>query len=137
MRKGIEGKLISKQINPTANRILVLDFMLNQLSAIRLTDIEKGLAPADRITIYRTLKKFEAHGLIHSIDDGTVAPKYAMCVEDCDIIGHHDLHVHFRCNICKETICLPDTTLPSISLPKGFQSEEMNLIITGICENCT
>lgn len=136
MNKSIEDKLLEKNINPTAMRLLVLDFMVKQQGALSLTDIEKGLAPADRITIYRSLKSFEEHGLIHSIDDGTGAPKYAVCVDDCDTIGHHDLHVHFHCNTCHQTFCLPDSTLPVILLPNGFQSKEMNLIVKGTCDKC-
>lgn len=133
----IEEKLKQKNINPTAMRMLVLDFMIKQQGALSLTEIEKGLAPADRITIYRSLKSFEEHGLVHSIDDGTGAPKYALCADDCDTVSHHDLHVHFHCNKCQETFCLPNTTLPVIPLPNGFQSEEMSLIIKGTCEKCS
>ena len=132
----IEEKLKQKNINPTAMRMLVLDFMVKQQGALSLTDIEKGLAPADRITIYRSLKNFEEHGLVHSIDDGTGAPKYALCVDDCNTVSHHDLHVHFHCNDCQETFCLPNSVLPEIPLPNGFRAEEMNLIVKGICDKC-
>ncbi len=137
MNKNIEKMLLDKNINPTAMRLLVLDFMLQKEGALSLTDIENGLAPADRITIYRSLKSFEEHGLVHSIDDGTGAPKYAMCKEDCDTVSHQDLHVHFHCNTCQETFCLPDSTLPTIPLPIGFQSEEMNLVVKGTCDKCS
>ncbi|HWZ05000.1 MAG TPA: hypothetical protein VNX40_15390, partial [Mucilaginibacter sp.] len=82
MKKITEQKLIDKNINPTAMRLLVLDFLLNQNAAISLSDIEKGLTPADRITIYRTLKTFEEKGLVHAIDDGTCSPKYALCLDE-------------------------------------------------------
>ena len=118
-------------------RLLVLDYLLQQKSTLSLTDIEKGLAPADRITIYRSLKSFEEHGLVHLIDDGTGAPKYALCVDDCDTVGHHDLHVHFHCTNCQETFCLPDITFPTVKLPDKFKSEESNLIIKGTCNKCT
>ncbi|MEJ6982451.1 transcriptional repressor [Pedobacter sp. P351] len=136
MNTSIEEKLKEKNINPTAMRMLVLDFMVKQQGALSLTDIEKGLAPADRITIYRSLKNFEEHGLVHSIDDGTGAPKYALCVDDCNTVSHHDLHVHFHCNTCQETFCLPNTTLPVITLPEGFHSGEMNLVVKGTCDKC-
>lgn len=136
MDKSIEEKLLKKDIKPTAMRLLVLDYMLQQKGTLSLTDIEKGLAPADRITIYRSLKNFEEHGLVHLIDDGTGAPKYALCIDDCDTVSHHDLHVHFHCNTCQETFCLPNTTLPIIPLPSGFQSDEMNLIVKGTCNTC-
>ena len=59
MDKSIEEKLLEKDIKPTAMRLLVLDYMLQQKGTLSLTDIEKGLAPSDRITIYRSLKNFE------------------------------------------------------------------------------
>ncbi len=133
----IEKTLKDKQVNPTAMRILVLDFLIKQTAAISLNDLEKGMAPSDRITLYRTLKTFEEKGLVHSIEDGSGATKYALCEQDCDGENHHDLHVHFYCNTCNETFCLPNTKIPEISLPKGFKQEEMNLIIKGVCELCS
>ncbi|WP_214225679.1 transcriptional repressor [Pedobacter sp. B4-66] len=132
----IENKLKGKDINPTAMRLLVLEFLTKQSAAISLNDLEKGMAPSDRITLYRTLKTFEEKGLVHSIEDGTGATKYALCEEDCDGENHHDLHVHFYCNTCKETFCLPNTQIPDISLPVNFLRQEMNLIIKGICDQC-
>lgn len=132
----VEQKLADKNINPTAMRILVLELLLKQNSAISLTDIEKNLETADRSTIYRTLKTFEQNGLIHIVEDGTGAPKYALCVQECSTREHHDAHVHFYCNSCKETFCLPDHQIPHIILPPGFTSAEMNLVVKGICEKC-
>ncbi|MVN22441.1 Fur family transcriptional regulator [Mucilaginibacter arboris] len=131
-----EQKLIGKNINPTSMRLLVLDLLLKQNSAISLSDIEKGLETADRITIYRTLKTFEENGLAHAIDDGTGSPKYALCLEECDANKHHDLHVHFYCTVCKETFCLPNSKIPAISLPAGFSSAELNLVVKGVCNKC-
>src|ERR1700749_5042769 len=115
-----EQKLIDKSINPTAMRLLVLNLLLKQHAAISLSDIEKNLEPADRTTIYRTLKTFEEKGLTHIIDDGTGTPKYALCAEECDDHEHHDLHVHFYCNSCKEPFCLPNSKIPDVMLPNGF-----------------
>ena len=137
MKIQVEQKLVGKNINPTAMRILVLEQLLQQNSAVSLSDIEKNLETADRTTVYRTLKTFEQNGLIHIIEDGTGTPKYALCVEECSTHEHHDTHVHFYCNSCKETFCLPDHKIPNIALPSGFTSAEMNLIVKGICEKCS
>ncbi|MEJ5962930.1 Fur family transcriptional regulator [Pedobacter immunditicola] len=137
MDTDIEKRLKAKGIQPTAMRMLILDYFLKQPSAITLADVETGLAPSDRITIYRTLKTFEEKGIIHSIEDGTGATKYALCKEDCNIEGHHDLHVHFYCHYCKETICLPRTLIPEVKLPDGFLSEELNLLVKGKCPKCS
>ena len=136
MKLQVEQKLVDKKINPTAMRLLVLDLLLQQNSAISLSDIEKNLEPADRTTIYRTLKTFEEKGLTHTIDDGTGTPKYALCLEECDDHEHHDLHVHFYCNSCKETFCLPNSKIPDVMLPNGFTPSEMNLIVKGTCDKC-
>ncbi len=136
MKAVTEQKLINKDINPTAMRILVLNFILKQSAAISLSDIEKGLAPADRITIYRTVKTFEEKGIVHVIDDGTGTPKYALCLDECDANEHHDMHVHFYCITCRETFCLPNSKIPDINLPNKFSSVEMNLVVKGVCDQC-
>ena len=92
MNTNTEQTLAEKNINPTAMRILVLNSLSQKKSAVSLTDIEKTLETADRTTIYRTLKTFAEKGLIHIIDDGTGLPKYALCPDNCDAGGHHDLH---------------------------------------------
>ncbi|MXV14553.1 Fur family transcriptional regulator [Hufsiella ginkgonis] len=136
MTRGIEEKLTSRHVTPTAMRLLVLDYLEAQPAAVSLSDIERGLAPADRITIYRTLKTFEENGIAHSIEDGTGSPKYALCHENCNAGAHHDLHVHFYCSACKETFCLPKSVIPEVSLPGGFTAREVNLVVKGTCAAC-
>jgi Fur family transcriptional regulator, ferric uptake regulator len=137
MIKDLESILTAKKINPTAMRLLVLEFLLKQNAAISLTDLEKGLDPADRTTIYRTLKTFEEKGLVHGIEYGAGATKYALCKDECEAGHHDDLHVHFYCNKCKETFCLPKVLIPEVSLPEAYQAEERELIVKGICARCS
>ena len=117
-------------------RILVLDFLLQQPIAYSLSDLENEFDHSDRTTLYRTLKTFEEKGLIHHINDGMGATKYALCADECKEGIHDDLHVHFYCNQCKETFCLPGIEIPEVQLPKNFISKEFSLISKGICENC-
>lgn len=137
MSRDLEKILEAKNINPTAMRILVLDFLMQTSAAASLTDVEKGMYPADRITLYRTLKTFQEKGLVHSIEDGSGSSKYALCSSECDDNNHHDLHVHFYCNSCKETICLEKSAIPQVKLPAGFNVEEMSLLVKGICDLCS
>lgn len=132
----LETRLHEKGIRPTAMRLLVLDFLVRQPSAISLNDLEAFFLRSDRITLYRTLKTFEKKGLVHSIDNGTDSVKYALCPEDCPAQEHHDLHVHFYCNQCRETYCLPKSRIPEVSLPDKFLPEEVSLVIKGYCGNC-
>lgn len=136
MKAEVENILISKEINPTPNRMLVLNFMLDQQAATSLSDIERELTPIDRVSVYRTLKKFQEKGLVHSIEDGTGVPKYAICAEECDSQAHQDLHPHFYCSSCRETFCLPATTIPTMKLPESFRADEVDLIIKGLCNKC-
>src|SRR5690606_19185114 len=133
----LENKLNNKSIRPTAMRLLVLEAMTNQQTAVSLSDLEKQFEKSDRITLYRTLKTFQEKGIVHSIDDGTGAPKYALCEDDCSCDIDRDLHVHYHCKVCSETFCLPKYKIPEINLPARFQAEEANLVVKGVCSLCS
>ncbi|MBI1780601.1 MAG: transcriptional repressor [Sphingobacteriales bacterium] len=132
----MEFKLAAKGVKSTAMRLLVMEVLSKQGAAISLSQLEQFFEKADRITLYRTLKTFEVKKIIHSIDDGTGAIKYALCVEGCEC-HPEDLHVHFHCSKCKRTYCLTDNIIPPINLPQKFVLEEINLVIKGLCENCS
>lgn len=134
--KVLEDKLFKKQINPTAMRLLVLRFLQQQSTALSLTELELGLGPTDRVTLYRTIRTFEEHGLVHRIEDGTGITKFALCQMDCNTDGHFDLHVHFYCTQCKETHCLPKTHIPEVQLPEGYMALETQLVVKGHCAAC-
>lgn len=117
-------------------RLLVLDFLLQQKTAVSLNDLETHFLKADRITLYRTLKTFGDMGLVHKIEDGTASVKYALCPESCTAAKHHDLHVHFFCTQCNATLCLPKTRIPELQLPENYRAEEINLTVKGRCADC-
>lgn len=137
MNEQTERLLTIKGIAPTAMRILVLEHLQKQTAAVSLLDLEKGFRHADRTTLYRTLKTFEEKGLIHGIQDGTDATKYALCADACKEGSHYDLHLHFYCYGCKQTYCLPRHQVPEISVPENFQLKELNLIARGLCDRCS
>jgi Fur family ferric uptake transcriptional regulator len=130
-----ETKLENRNIKPTAMRELVLRVLSEQTTAISLADLEQAFEKADKVTLYRTIKTFEEKKLIHSIDDGSVSVKYALCRETCQC-HPEDLHVHFLCTKCKQTFCLTDIPVPSINLPVDFSLENINMVVKGICANC-
>ena len=99
--------------------------------------IENAFYKADRTTLYRTIKTFEEKGIVHQIEDGTGITKYALCEKGCNCEIETDLHLHFHCNNCNETICLTDHKIPQIKVPDGFVSENVNLVVKGICDKCS
>lgn len=132
----IEQFITDKGVRPTAMRLLVFRFLLKAKSAKTLSDIELEFFKVDRTTLYRTLKTFEDKSIVHKIDAGTGVTKYALCETNCNCEVERDLHLHFHCTSCKETICLTDRKIPSISLPEGYSATNINLVVKGICSIC-
>lgn len=131
----VENRLNQRDIKPTAMRILVLQYLMEQENAVSLQMIEEAFESADKSTLYRTLKTFEKNNLVHTIDDGTKQLKYALCLESCEC-ETQDLHYHFHCTECENTFCLTQHNIPKIELPKNFKMKQANLVIKGLCENC-
>ncbi len=134
--KEVEKILEAYEVRPTAMRILIYKFMAKKERAVTLTEIENAFGKADRATLSRTIRTFEAKSIVHQIDDGTGIPKYALCESDCNCEVEQDLHIHFHCNNCDETVCLTDHKIPMINLPEGYLAENVNLVVKGICEKC-
>lgn len=125
-----------RNIRPTAMRLLVLEKLVEQQTATSLKAMEASFEQADRITLYRTLKTFEDKGLVHQVLDATGVTKYALCQDGC-LCAPEDLHVHFYCNTCKETYCLPKAKVPDVELPSRFRLQEVNMVVKGICDSCS
>ena len=135
MKNSYDNRLNQKNIKPTAMRRLVLDVLLRSHKALSLYEIEKQFDNVERSTIFRTLKTFQDNYLIHSVDDGTGAIKYALCNDDCTC-SLEDLHIHFLCNKCEQTHCLKDIPIPALDMPQGFDLKTANFVVKGTCPNC-
>lgn len=129
--------LKQNQLSITDSRKKILNLFLNGTGALSHGDIEKKVGEKfDRVTIYRTLQTFMDKGIIHSIPTADNSIHYALCKDDCSSGHHHDNHVHFVCNNCGSTVCLDDVIVPSVKLPKGFTSTQVEMLVSGICNNC-
>jgi Fur family transcriptional regulator, ferric uptake regulator len=125
------------RLRSTPSRQEILHLFLKKDYALSHGDIEKEIHnDLDRVTVYRTLKTFLDRGLIHKVLDDEGALKYALCNEACTAAGHHHNHVHFKCTECGQTNCL-NIEIPLVKLPKGYKPTELNLLIQGVCENCS
>ena len=131
----LERKLNDRSIKATSMRLLVLQYLMENGSAVSLKSLEEHFYIADKSTLFRTLKTFEKNKLIHKIDDGTGMAKYALCLENCDC-APEDQHFHFHCIRCEATFCLTSKNIPSIELPANFKLEQANLVLKGLCANC-
>lgn len=135
--KYLEDILEQNSVAPTAMRLLVLDFMLKHNDvAVSLSDIEDNFYKADRTTIFRTIKKFAQSKIVHRIDDGSGITKYAICKPGCHCEMETDLHLHFHCTSCGETVCFPNSHIPKFELEEGYVEEQINFVVTGKCKKC-
>lgn len=133
MNDELEHLLEHHGIRPTAVRILVYRAIHYRSEAFSLADVESWLPEMDRSSIFRALKLFTEHQLLHEIDDGSGIFKYCVC--RCEG-SHHLNHIHFACTQCGKTYCLEDHTIPLVSLPDGFETHEVEYIVKGVCPRC-
>lgn len=129
-------QLEHRDIRPTAARLLILREMTRGNEAVSLPDLERYLPNLDKSTISRTLSLFLLHRLIHAIDDGSGALKYAVCSDDCDCTVD-DEHTHFFCTSCHRTFCLTHLHVPVVPLPDGFVLSSVNYVLKGLCPQCS
>lgn len=133
----IKEMLKRNKLSVTASREKILNLFMEQAGALAHGDIEKRAGEKfDRVTIYRTLQTFVEKGIIHTIPTTDNSIRYALCKDDCEEGHHHDHHVHFVCNHCKNTFCLDDVVTPDIKLPKGYLANQIEVIAEGLCKDC-
>ena len=126
-----------KSLSITDSRKKILSLFLATPDALAHGDIEKKAGEKfDRVTVYRTLQTFVEKGIIHAIPTSDNSVRYALC-KDCAEGHHHDDHVHFVCSNCQKTICLDDVVSPKIDLPAGYVADTVQVVINGICKDCT
>lgn len=134
MNQQIETEVLNQHgIRPTAVRILVYRAVCHRSEAFSLADVEEWLPEMDRSSIFRALRFFTEHDILHQIDDGSGIEKYCVC--RCES-SHHLNHVHFACTRCGRTYCLEDHTIPLVTLPEGFETHEVEYIVKGHCPKC-
>lgn len=131
----IKSLLQESGITPTPVRILVFKSLKESTAPMSLSDLEIKLETVDKSTISRTLNKLRDHQLVHSFNDGSGAMKYELCKTPFEKFKS-DLHVHFYCEKCNKTTCLPSIKIPEVNLPKGYTSHGINYVITGVCAEC-
>lgn len=138
MTDKVSELLRKHQLSVTESRIKILELFLKSANALEHHDIEvKTREKFDRVTVYRTLQTFMEKGIIHNIPTNDNAVKYALCKHDCEEGHHHDDHVHFICSNCGTTTCLDEVQVPEIKLPRGYKTRQTEVVVSGICKECS
>lgn len=130
-----EQTLKNAGIRVTAVRLLIWRTIHKEFSGIfNLADMEEALPTVDKSTLFRTLSLLSDHHLLDAIDDGTGSQKY--CLRNAEDPLSEVRHVHFSCRICHRTVCLTNVMLPEVTLPEGFEVENVEYVVKGVCPKC-
>lgn len=127
-------------IRATAIRLLILKNIVDYAAPFSLENLYNHLATIDRSTVFRTLTLFEEHNLLHGFEDGSGKKKYCLnCAFHAEGAVYHSrqgAHIHATCRVCGRSFCVETSALPRIPAPEGFEVEDVDFIITGICSSC-
>ena len=121
-------------IKPTANRIIVVKALSEGNRPLSMTELEDRIGSIDKSGIFRALTLFKEQHLVHVLEDGD-GVRYELC-HSHDHAVDNDMHIHFHCEHCGETICLEDLAIPEVQLPEGFLIQSANFVLKGICPKC-
>ena len=134
----IDSIFREKELRNTPVRRRLLEIFNNSQHALSHSEIESITQSAfDRVTIYRTLNTFVKKGIIHEIIDDENRTIYSLCSLECSSDAHHDDHVHFKCESCDHTFCINNVHLPNLELPEAYQMKSVNILVSGLCANCS
>lgn len=135
-----EELLQQYNIRPTAVRLLILKGIADFAAPFSLEDLYIFLDTIDRSTVFRTLVVFEEQHLLHSFEDGSGKKKYCFHHSASAVSAGtaHDAcrHVHATCRVCGRTMCVTTQEIPIVPLPEGFEVENVNYVVTGVCASC-
>ena len=130
-----EETLANAGIKITAVRAMIWKQVRHHTDGVfSLADLEEAMPTVDHSTLFRTLTLFSDAHLLHNVDDGSGSQKYCVCHHDDT--RHCTGHVHMTCRVCHSTVCLTDVKIPQVPLPDGFEVEETEYVIKGVCPKC-
>jgi Fur family ferric uptake transcriptional regulator len=119
----------------TNARIHVLAALLGAGRALTHNEIETRLNRADginRVTVYRVLEWLTKRGIAHKIAGEDRVWRFNVAGG-----GHTGQHAHFVCNGCGRVLCLDEVSEPpEPQLPAGFQLQDVELTVKGLCDAC-
>lgn len=121
-------------IRPTANRLIVAKALAAEHQPLSMSELEDRIGSIDKSGIFRALTLFKEHHLVHTLEDGD-GVRYELCHSHDHSIDN-DMHLHFHCERCGETVCLEDLPIPKVQLPEGYQMQSANFILKGVCPKC-
>lgn len=132
-KESYERLLKQKGLKKTKVRMSLIQHFINMEHAQSYNDLQAAFVEElDKSTLYRNLASFEQAGIIHRIDDHSGMAKYAFGESPMEGNGH----AHFVCECCETVYCMEGSVPIQPIVPKGFQTNQVQTIVKGICANC-
>lgn len=130
----VAGILADKGVKPSAQRMAILRYLMENRVHPTVDEILKALLPdsptLSRTTVYNTLRLLTAAGIIKCIETGMDGARYDY--SQCD-------HAHFLCTACGHVTDVDyDTTDTAFPLPpEGYTVRSADIIFKGTCPCCS
>lgn len=118
----------------TPGRVAMLGVLLeagHTLTPAEILDRLEGTG-LNRVSVYRGLHAFTEAGLVHRVEAGDRLWRFGTC--GCG--SHVHCHPHFACRLCGQVECLNHLSLPAMGPLAGYQIEEQEIYIRGLCPRC-
>jgi Fur family ferric uptake transcriptional regulator len=124
-------------LKKTSPRLAIIEALQSSSTPMAEAEIsEKMGSHYDRTTFYRSMLTLEEAGVLHRIIVDKLLVKYALNASGPDGKTQAD-HAHFYCKGCKKLVCLEEIHPGPYRLPAGFQTSEAEVIIRGLCNQCS
>ena len=124
--------LIDQGINPSIQRLAIMDYLLTHSTHPTVNEIYLELLPViptlSKTTVHNTLKLFVKHNIALCID---IDERHAR------FDGKITAHAHFRCKKCGRIDDIPFSEITEFFQEKpNFVIDEAYVNIKGVCEIC-
>jgi len=132
-----EALLAARGARATRTRLRALGVLLAAREALTHHEIERRVGrgqDVDRVTLYRVLEWLVEQELAHKLAGEDRVWRYSAA--DHGGRAHAGAHAHFECSDCGRVVCLDDTAVPSVALPRGFRRREVEVTVKGSCDDC-
>ena len=131
--------LAKVDLEPTSNRLAVLDVFWENATALTAADVFEAVLEShkmNRVTLYRILDLLEEKGVLNRTSSGERAARY--CLERT---GWPKGHSHIHCTKCGEVRCIDNEQLhfdaSALSGAVGWRVDHVELRLDGVCPDCS
>lgn len=122
--------LLQHKLKKTSPRLAMIEALQSADTPLSEAEISELMGSHyDRTTFYRSMQTLTDAGVIHRIVVDRLTVKYAL--------RHLPDHAHFYCSSCKKLKCLEEIHPGPYRLPEGYQTQESEIIIKGLCDKCS